>query len=303
MKKTPLALAVLFSLILAGCGGSGGSNRRPETPPQAEQPIDDEKPIDDSEKPDYSAAVEAAKTIEDPIGTLKSTLALEMAFTNASGIEPRQLRVDGQVVPDAPYRFSNLQNGLNTLPIEVDYGPVQGNQNSGTLSGNLFIYEQPYSMVLGSVYMQDSGNGADDDYLNVYYVDFGMGLMTESAVIDTLSTAGLVATYSGHAFNGKEQGNLSYEMNFGNRRGSGEITGLTESGKVDLLPASIINSFSNNFIFGLAQTEKAPNVAVPYQLGFYGPNAEEIVGGVFIADDPALKGASDISFAGKRPMP
>jgi len=271
MKKTSLTLAAsLFSLILAGCSSSGGV---PE---------------------EYRTAVMKAKTIKDPLDELESEF-----IDNALGIEAKLVRIDGQVVPNGPYRFSDLEDGLNTLPIEVEYGPEPGsnNQKSGTISGTLFIYEQPYSMVLSSLYTQDTGNlmGADD--FNVHYVEEVMGLETKRSAIDTLSTAGTVATYTGGAFNGKQQqlGNLTYEVNFGTRVGSGTITGLTESGTVKLLPSDIIG----NEIGGEAEVQQLPNTKFYYELEFFGPKAEEIAGSVWTTGAPA----SEIGFAGARPMP
>ncbi|KXU36092.1 hypothetical protein AXK12_04550 [Cephaloticoccus capnophilus] len=110
-------------------------------------------------------------------------------FAAVPGTELKALRVSGQTVPDAPYSFSGLQNGLNTLLLEVDYGPEPGsnNQSSGTVTGNLRIYEQPYSMVIGTVYTQDSGTLMDADDLNVHEVEDVRGLETTSAVIDALT--------------------------------------------------------------------------------------------------------------------
>jgi len=276
MKKTSLALAAsLFSLILVGCSSSST--------------------VVGSVPEEHLAAVEAAKTIKDPIEFVR-----EEVIDASSNIEPKQIKINGEVVPDAPYRFSDLQNGLNTLPIEVTYGPKSGSgsQLSGTISGNLFIYEQPYSMVIGSVVTGDSGPLTDADDLNVHEVVDVMGLRTRRSVINALSTAGTVATYTGRAFDGKQQGNLSYEVNFGTREGWGTITGLTEPGTVNLLSARIVNGR----ISGEAKFANAQNADVDYELGFFGPNAEEIAGGVFVDDDD-FDDMNDIGFGGARSMP
>ncbi|KXU36091.1 hypothetical protein AXK12_04545 [Cephaloticoccus capnophilus] len=84
-------------------------------------------------------------------------------------------------------------------------------------------------------------------------------------------------------------------MNFATGWGFGSIVGLAQSGKVDLEAAQVMG----NRINGKATVAVAPNADVDYTLGFYGPNAEEVAGAVW-TNDPALEGASEIGFGGKR---
>jgi len=231
--------------------------------------------------------VEEAKTIQDPLGLVGAE------FDAVPGIELKGLRVNGQEVPDAPYSFTGLQDGLNNRSIAIDYGPDSSNQISGTLTGNLRIYEQPYSMVIGTVYTHDSGNLMDEeDDLNVHEVAAVMGLETTSATIANLA---ITATYTGAAFNATQQGLLSYTMNFASGWGFGSIVGLAQSGQVDLNAAQVMG----NMIAGKATVAVAPGADVDYYLNFYGPNAEEIAG-VVRTVDPNLEGASEIGFGGKR---
>ena len=120
----------------------------------------------------------------------------------------------------------------------------------------------------------------DENYLTI------KGTPTE-----VLPTAGK-ATYSGAAFDGKKQGVLSYSVDFEGRTGEGNITGLGE--KVVLNKGSITHIDHNNEIDG-SRLEghgiKGSSNKGDYALGFFGANAEEIVGAV---------NDGEIGFAGSR---
>lgn len=294
MHSKYFALAALFPLILAGCGssGGGGSNIRPDTPdtPAVESSLNDVPA-------EYRDAVKAAKTFN-PMAELGKDLMDEQ------GMVLKQITVNGQVLQDGNYSFSDLKNGLSDLAISVSYGLPSDSQNQ-TAKGNLFLYQQPYSVVIGSVFTEDSGVFIDSDGFGVHYVDDVQGLKTASAAIDTLTADNAVFTYSGTAFNGKGQGDLSYTVDFAARSGSGAVTGLAETGKIDLLPANIAN-LNNEIVKGMgiagkAQFENAPGADINYELGFFGPKAEEIAGRLSFANDADnVNGMSEVGFGAKR---
>ena len=76
----------------------------------------------------------------------------------------------------------------------------------------------------------------------------------------TLPSAGSF-NYKGVAFNENERGNLDYTINFDTKMGSGSISGLNETGKITLHESNIV---------------KRDNAT--YDLGIFGPNANEIAG-------------------------
>ncbi len=158
-----------------------------------------------------------------------------------------------------------------------------------TRSGESHIYRQNYSLIAGikptSYSIQGDGVNKrepinDENYLTI------KGTPTK-----ILPTAGK-ATYSGAAFDGRNQGVLSYSVNFNERTGEGNITGLGE--KVVLNKGNITNINHNNKIdgshlqgYGIQGSSNKGN----YELGFFGANAEEIVGTV---------NDGEIGFAGSR---
>ena len=156
------------------------------------------------------------------------------------------------------------------------------------------VYNQPYSVVLGSYSSQAQTNR------NGFITSQSMtpnitikGLLTEANAIPTLGTA----TYSGKAFISEknpllsstsglyEEGSLSYNVNFSDRTGSGSITGLGDT--VELQQGSI----SGTGISAVAQQGYRDG---SYLLDFFGKKAEEIAGKVI------FDGKDTIGFGGTR---
>jgi len=155
------------------------------------------------------------------------------------------------------------------------------------------VYNQPYSVVLGSYTSWTKGVGS-------YIFDSGMtsdiaikGLKTEVNAIPSLGTA----NYSGKAFSSEKnpifsstsglytEGLLSYDVNFKDRTGNGSITGLGDT--VELQQGSI----SGTGISAIAQQGYRNG---NYLLDFYGKKAEEIAGKV------VFDGKDTIGFGGTR---
>ena len=123
------------------------------------------------------------------------------------------------------------------------------------------------------------------------FVQGKASMLTITAVnTSTVDGATLVAgtyQYEGVAFSQDERGKLAYSVNFDDRTGSGSITGITEAGNITLDKGSITaRSFTNvdNTTItgsGIASTASSEKLGSgTYQLGFFGPNAEEIAGAV-----------------------
>lgn len=293
MHPKYLALATLLPIFLTGCGSSGGGGRNL----QPDQPAIESSLS--SVPAEYRDAVKAAKTFN-PLAVQAEDLM------DDQGMVLKQVVVNGEALKsDNQYDFSKLKNGLNNLAINVTYGLPSDNQSQETAKGNLFIYQQPYSVVTGSVMTQDSGPLTDPADLGTHFVDDIKGLKTASSAIDTLSSDNAVFTYEGTAFNGQDQGTLSYSVDFGAREGSGTITGLTQTGTIDLQTASIANVNTEMVkgmgIAGKAQFANDPGKDIDYALGFFGPKAEEIAGRISYANDADNdKGFSEIGFGGTK---
>lgn len=175
------------------------------------------------------------------------------------------------------------------------------------------IYNQKYSVVTGNYHKQDTeykefeyyyedGNDRNSSpshyrYVNktrtteTYNVNDAKGFKTP---IDKFPAEGK-ATYTGVAFDAKTQGNLTYTVNFADKKGSGKITGLEHIGDLTLEEADIYKSVSNNDmrVKGnvIAEAWKDQGgVNAGYEANFFGPNAEEISGKVSLGSQGMYKG-------------
>ncbi len=163
---------------------------------------------------------------------------------------------------DEAVDLSRYQNGLTT---------VHANTSSG--SGKIKIYQQPYSVVIGN------GIGA-------FEIDDYIGLKTESSAIPSSGKA----HYTGVAFSKDQNGALSYLVNFDNRTGQGTISGIDNAGEIRLHSGSI----SGTGISANVTSDYAGNGH--YELGFFGPKAEEIAGKV----EGLNVGVGEVGFGGTR---
>lgn len=224
----------------------------------------------------------------------------------------RKYGVDEYNVIDSTYQVRTLDQNANGGSLDLSKAPLkrlaraaheetvqvraEGKTFKLTRKGESHIYRQNYSLIAGvkptSYSMQGDGQGNglntpnpinDENYLTI------KGTPTE-----VLPTAGK-ATYSGAAFDGKKQGVLNYSVDFKERTGEGNITGLGET--VVLNKGNITNIDHKNEIdgsrlqgYGIKGSSNKGN----YALGFFGANAEEIVGTV--GDSKNDK----IGFAGSR---
>ena len=174
---------------------------------------------------------------------------------------------------------------------ETAIANASGNNYTVTRSGKAHIYRQNYSLIAGINPTNTTVRGPqvnesenfDDSYI-----------LIKGQATQTLPTAGKF-DYSGIASDGASQGKLAYSVDFDNRKGSGKITGVGSD--INLHEASIregsyTNEIDNTEIkgYGIQGSSNRGD----YALGFFGPNAEEIVGTV----DDHQNG--EIGFAGSR---
>ena len=162
------------------------------------------------------------------------------------------------------------------------------------------IYNQKYSVVTGGYHKQDTEykefeyyyEDGDDRNASPHYRYVNRTRTTENynvnnaqgfkAPVDKFPLEGK-ATYTGVAFDAKKQGELTYTVNFAERKGSGEITGLDHIGDITLQEADLYKSASegNMKIKGIAVVDAWKDeggVTGDYNVDFFGPNAEEIAG-------------------------
>ena len=165
---------------------------------------------------------------------------------------------------------------------------AEGKNYTITQSGKAHIYRQNYSLIAGVNPEKATLNGPDinkSENLDDSYI------LIKGQATQTLPTAGKF-DYSGIASDGAIQGKLAYSVDFDSSKGSGKITGIGSD--INLNEASIrevshTNEIDNTVIKG--HGIQGSSNRGDYALGFFGPNAEEIVGTV---------NDGEIGFAGSR---
>ena len=181
---------------------------------------------------------------------------------------------------------------LNQNFQETAIARAEGNDYTVTRSGKAHIYRQNYSLIAGINPTNTTVRGPqvnESENLDDTYI------LIKGQATQTLPTAGKF-DYSGIASDGASQGKLAYSVDFDSRKGSGKITGIGNDinlNEASIREASHTNEIDNTVIkgHGIQGTSNRGN----YALGFFGPNAEEIVGTV---NDTVNDG--EIGFAGSR---
>ena len=176
---------------------------------------------------------------------------------------------------------------------ETVVAQAEGQNHTITRNGVAHIYRQNYSLIAGITPTGLTLNGesekldADDDDTNI---------LIKGYTTQNLPTAGKF-DYSGIASDGDKKGKLAYSVDFDSRKGSGKITGLDSDihlNEAEIKKMSYTNKETDGTTIKGYGIEGSSNRGGSYRLGFFGPNAEEIVGTV---DD---RNNGEIGFAGSR---
>ncbi|OFN34602.1 factor H binding protein domain-containing protein [Neisseria sicca] len=186
-----------------------------------------------------------------------------------------------------PLKTLDSQNYQETVVARAE-----GQNHTITRNGVAHIYRQNYSLIAGITPTGLTLNGesekldADDDDTNI---------LIKGYTTQNLPTAGKF-DYSGIASDGDKKGKLAYSVDFDSRKGSGKITGLDSDihlNEAEIKKMSYTNKETDGTTIKGHGIEGSSNRG-SYRLGFFGPNAEEIVGTV---DD---RQNGEIGFAGSR---
>lgn len=236
---------------------------------------------------DFSVSYGGLKTnaIED-IQKLAKDLGAPGATVKSYNVTLGNQSSSGSDLNLSGYRLKNLE--LNQNFQETAIANAAGNNYTVTRSGKAHIYRQNYSLIAGinptNTTVRGSGVNESEKLDDTY-------ILIKGQTTQTLPTAGKF-DYSGIASDGASKGKLAYSVDFDSRKGSGKITGIGSD--INLNEASIregshTNGIDNTVIkgHGIQGSSSRGN----YALGFFGPNAEEIVGTV---------NDGEIGFAGSR---
>lgn len=250
-KITPLAFAVSL-LCLAACGGGSGGNHTADTPQTS--PTNEEK-----------VRLEASKVYTERLATNRNHLARVYTVGNNVLVHDHKNN-DNQWFTSSDFR--SLPQGLATLAGKYQRGALQVDTVIRSYQG----------FRSGVVNIHKAADSIRAEHTHIYDT---YGAWTSP---DGIPASGK-ATYNGIAFDQHEEGTLTYHVDFTNRKGMGEINGISRYGKITLHEApfrsvqkvSRDNSIVTGVDFGQASAEQGPGF-MGYSFTFAGNQAQEIVG-------------------------
>ena len=162
-------------------------------------------------------------------------------------------------------------------PQENTYSNIRGEVNSKETS-YVDVYNQKYSIVVGKYenyeYLDNSSNGRE-----TYSVSIQRNYLNGVNTKDIPNEG--KATYTGTAFTKDREGKLTYSVDFANKKGKGNITGLDGLGNLTLHEGNLTEIYGGGWGKGISSdmtSDKWKNMKGEYLLLFYGKNAEEIAG-------------------------
>jgi len=282
MSLKQLGSLTLVALCLAACSSSGGGSSNNLNVPGTSNNNTN------NNRADFS--VPKLVKVSDMRNNLQDYV--QSYLDPSANLSSYAFKMNGKTYTSGNIDLATLGNGLKHVDVvETATANINGQTHNVTQTSKLHLYQQPYSVVAS---MQITG-GQIGNLRQIEKDDFEVTYM-DGQPTKTLPSAGSF-NYKGVAFNEKEQGKLDYTINFDTKKGAGSISGLSETGTITLHESNIVqggSEFRNTYattnkdhdnkgvygvLNGRATSEKQGNAR--YELGIFGPNADEIVGSVY----------------------
>jgi lipoprotein GNA1870 C like protein len=288
MSLQKISAVTIIALSLAACssGSDSNGNNQPNVNPSVTNPSNGNTSANATPRVDFSVSYQGLKSnANEAVQDLAKEFGVDDATLQSYTVKLGNQTSKGKELNLSGYPLKKL--ALNQDFQETAIARAEGKNYTITQSGKAHIYRQNYSLIAGINPTKATLRGPDINKSE----NFNDYILIKGQTTQTLPTAGKF-DYSGIASDGASQGKLAYSVDFDSRKGSGKITGIGND--INLYEAAIQNISHTNEIdnteikgHGIRGSSNRGN----YALGFFGPNAEEIVGTV--NDD-------EIGFAGSR---
>ena len=254
----------------------------------------------------------AIQTIRGPQAGASSRGEKQMAIKLNGNTYDMTDRIDISALPDGQLMLKYDARGKE-LKVGFPDNRIVDTHERGTMH----IYQQPYSAVIATAPTEFEYDGKTDPEgrlgkADSFQVQLVSGLATSAQTVTNLTEKGVTANYKGKAFtdlgNGVETGQLDYAIDFGAKKGKGEITGIESTGRIELTEGRIGGAMSSQFNpmstaergKGISSSVNAEKMdAYYYELSIFGPKAEEIAGYVY-GRKQGKEGKWNVAFAGSQ---
>ncbi|MBV7435384.1 hypothetical protein KRX19_10135 [Cardiobacteriaceae bacterium TAE3-ERU3] len=270
-KKLLFSIPVFITtLALTGCGGGGADISHTEM-------IKSENNKKFEEKLGESINKNNALTPDEYQEEARRLKDNTLTITNSSNSDSLEATLIENNHTLMKYKNNELYLSFSTLPAGLSTKKIHFIGNDLQDTGNLYSYQLPFS--LASIYRNyDKGT-------SIHYV-----LGSPTRLSETPSTG--KAQYKGFASDGRESGELIYDIDFSTRKGSGIISGLSHYGEITLHEASLKQApfgLNNDSIQSMTiadasvSSKKQDFDSGPlqnYGLILYGPKASELAGSI-----------------------
>lgn len=282
-----LLLPWAWRLAACSSGSDSNGNNQPNVNPSVTNPSNGNTSTNATPRVDFSVSYEGLKSnANEAVQHLAKEFGVDDAALQSYTVKLGNQTSKGKDLDLSGYPLKKL--ALNQDFQETAIARAEGKNYTITQSGKAHIYRQNYSLIAGINPTKATLRGPDINKSENFDDSY---ILIKGQTTQTLPTAGKF-DYSGIASDGASQGKLAYSVDFDSRKGSGKITGVGSD--INLHEASIregsyTNEIDNTEIkgYGIQGSSNRGD----YALGFFGPNAEEIVGTV---------NDGEIGFAGSR---
>lgn len=284
IKKVTLASLILLSLAACSSGGGSGSSSN-NTEAKAKPPVHQPSSQNNSSDAKKAEADRVAKEKAEAERLKKEE------FERSEREKYKNEKFKQSV-------FYNLFREEDTLKVGFSprVGEEQGIEKDSQNQNYKYhryspVYNQVYSIVIANYNKKERTDRTEATFhqVNAY------GYETPK---DKLPKMGK-ATYSGIAFHNDKTGDLTYQVDFDKKIGSGDIKNLTAFGNIKLVEGKISQDIASSFIQSDATSDKLSHISGKYKLAFFGENAEEIGGNLtfsFMSQDDFKKGILENSY-------
>ena len=289
MSLQKISAITIIALSLAACssGSDSNGNNQPNVNPSVTNPSNGNTSVNTTPRVDFSVSYQGLKSnANEAVQYLAKEFGVDDATLQSYTVKLGNQTSKGKELNLSGYPLKKL--ALNQDFQETAIARAEGKNYTITQSGKAHIYRQNYSLIAGINPTKATLRGPDINKSENFDDSY---ILIKGQATQTLPTAGKF-DYSGIASDGASQGKLAYSVDFDSRKGSGKITGVGSD--INLHEASIregsyTNEIDNTEIkgYGIQGSSNRGD----YALGFFGPNAEEIVGTV---------NDGEIGFAGSR---